>query len=205
MADVLELVKKHKVATAGIAAVIVLYLVLRSSASGGAASSGGTNALQIAQLQASQNLQQAQIQAQQNVAELSAQVQQNQNNEGLEAYQDELAAGLTAQESGQQSQTEVYNALLSSAESEQESNNQLEEQQLTAQQGLAEQAIALTNKGGRTQAGVNELAEILGQEGQTSSYNQSTAAQGIAETMANEQLLSGLLGTGNSVLSSIGL
>jgi len=206
MSKVTEFISKHKTAVGlGAAGLILLWLLTRGSSSGGT-SGGAVNPLQLAQLEAANNQQNAQIGAQEYATQTQAQLQQNQNNEALESEQDQLAASVVgtaysaqAQEQQTSASAALYEDLINTGAQEQlgqlQDETQLEEE-------LAPQAIALTNKGGRTQAGVNELALILGQ-GNVGSYNAGTASASIASTLETGSIINNLTKGASSVLTGL--
>lgn len=199
-----EFFKKHKVLVGvGAAGIVLLYLLRRGSGSA-SASSAGVNPLQIAQLQASQNLQQAQLQAQQNTAVLSAQVQTHQTDDALQAQQDQLAASVAAtayqykaasdQSSAQEA---IYKDLIDTGAQEQLAKFNVEGP-------LAQQIVNKTNLPGHSglqQTGANELALIFGQ-GDIGSYNSGVASTQIASSIEQAQIIGGLTKTAGSVLSA---
>lgn len=200
----LEFFKRHKVAVGVGAAAIVLLYLLESRGSSSAAPSSGIDAgtLQLAQLQASQNLQQAQLSAQTQTAQLGASVQQNQNNEAFQANEDQLAAELAgtaiqynAQATAENTNASVYKDLIDTGAEENLA-------QLNLEGTLGSSAIALTNKGGRTQAGVNELAEVLG-EGNVGSYNAGNSSTAIASSLEQASIFSSLTKGATGIVGSL--
>lgn len=219
-----ETLKKHKYAVAaGIAAAfVVLYLLFRSGGGSAAASGGGgIDFNQLAQVQAAEAQSNAQLEAQQYSTQAAEQAQQAQLSASVQANQDTLAAqvaetGLAANSqniytqageqvalNGQNTNASVLTQLLNDANEEQLGNQALEGQALTNQQTLAQGALAVTTSGnGRAETGANELALVLGQ-GNIGSFNQATAAQGVAGTLEEGNLLSGLISGGEGVLAAL--
>jgi hypothetical protein len=192
MSKVIEFVKQHKVAVAvGTAAVVGLLLLRKSSNTTAAGGTSQGDSLQIAQLQSAQNLQQAQIQAQQNVAVIGAQTQVDQTNAQLQGQQDTLAAELASQFNTNGTQA----ALIA--------------EQTAAQQKLVTMygptALATATKGGaqNSATGLNELALLLGEEGNTGSYNASLFGQSAQLSNNNTALLLGLEKLGGQAAGAI--
>jgi hypothetical protein len=166
MPKIVEFIKQHKAAVAvGVAGVVGILLLRKGSNSSGS-SSGGASTVQLAQIQASQNLQQAQLQAQQNEVTLGAQAQVDQTNAQLQGEQDELAVGLAQNLNQTGTQASLINEYLGNEEEQQSAYDNLVEK-------LSPEALATAVKGGNknSETGLNELAILFGQEGQTGSFN----------------------------------
>ena len=156
-----EWIKAHKVEAAGIgvAILIVLYLLFRSSSSSSNGISGALQAQSAAQASAAQyaaQTQAAQIQANAQVSAQNAQLAatQSQNNAQLQAQQDYIAGQIISQQLGYQYQNNLVNA-------------QLGAQEKIAQQNLPleQQALQISTMGNRAQTGQNELALLEAQTG----------------------------------------
>jgi hypothetical protein len=197
-----EWLKQHKKQVAiGVAGFVGLLILLKSKSSGGGASGGG-DGLQVAQLQAQQNLGQAQIQAQQNTQVIGAQTAIDQTNAELQGQQNELVTGLaqTLAVSGTQ-------ASLQQEQLEAEINQQQAYDSLLGP-GI-NTALATAVKGGNknSETGLNELALLLneGSASGLSSFNAGTTTE-----PSLEQQLFTLLGSGGGsnsagILASLGL
>jgi hypothetical protein len=191
-----EWIKSHPYATGGIVlGVGVLVLLLKR---GGSSSGVSSSAAQLAALNANSNLQSEQIQAQQNAQNAQVSASEYQTEAGVQANEDQLVA----QVAGEGLQSQVYNELIKTGETEQESNNALAESALTDQYNLAETGAQISTMGNRATVGTNIVAEALGQ-GNIASFNQSTASEDIVAEEEKGNLLSSLAGTGSGLLSGL--
>jgi hypothetical protein len=165
MPKIIEFIKEHKTAVAVAAAGFIGMFLLRKSSSGGS-SSGGASTVQLAQIQASQNLAQAQLQAQQNEAVIGAQAQVDQTNAQLAGEQDQLATSLATNLNNTGTQAGLINEYLQNQQDQQSAYDALVAK-------LSPTALATAVKGGNknSETGLNELAILFGQEGNTGSYN----------------------------------
>lgn len=197
-----EFIAKHKVALGVGGAAVVLWLILRGGGSSSAAGASSGSALQIAQLQAAQNVQMAQLQAQQNTATLGAQVQQNQNTDALQANQDALAAQIAetafaanTQNTQTTAQAALYKDLIDTGAQEQLAT-------LNVQADLGAKAIALSGHENYKTTAANELALILGQ-GNIGSFNNANASENIASTITQGSIIKSIVGGASSVVGGL--
>jgi hypothetical protein len=199
-----EWLKQHKKAVAiGAAGFIGLIVLLRKSSGGGSSASSSGDGLQVAQLQAQQNLAQAQVQAQQNTQVINAQTEVDQTNAELQGQQNELVTGLA--------QTLSTNGTQASLEQEQLEAEINQQQTYDSLLGPGiNTALATAVKGGNknSETGLNELALLLNEEnaGGLSSFNAGTTT-----APSTEQELFGLLeggaggGGSEGLLAALGL
>lgn len=201
MSSATEWIKAHKTAVAvGVAGFVGLLLLTRKSSGG--ATSGGDDGLQVAQLQASQNVQQAQIQAQQNTQTISAQTQIDQTNAELQGQQDELITGLAQNLNATGTQASLQREQLQAEISQQQTYDSLLGPGINT-------ALATAVKGGNknSETGLNELALLLNEEGgAVSSFNAGTTTS----PPLSQQILSFLSSAGSSsgpasLLAELGL
>jgi hypothetical protein len=165
MSKITEFIKEHKTAVAvGVAGLIGILLLRKGSSA--SSSSGGASTIQLAQIQASQNLAQAQLQAQQNETVIGAQAQVDQTNAQLAGEQDQLATGLATSLNNTGTQASLINEYLTNQSDQQSAYDALVEK-------LSPTALATAVKGGNknSETGLNELAILFGQEGNTGSFN----------------------------------
>jgi GH24 family phage-related lysozyme (muramidase) len=200
MANVGEWIKQHKAAVAiGVAGIVGILLLRRSSAS--AASSSGTgDGLQIAQLQAQQNLAQANVQAQQNEAVIGAQAQVDQTNAELQGQQNELAVGLAQNLNSTGTQASLLQEELDQQGTQQSAYDSLVE-------NLGPEALSTSTMGGKvnSETGLNELALLLneGNSSDVSAFDSGTAQESVAGTVGLDELLASLEGPATSLLGGL--